>query len=403
MNRRSVLGALASGTLTGVVGCLGDVGFGAAESTPTPTPVVNREVPPGDGGETIPQFQGSPEHTGRVDTTGPTESVTTFWRRTPYRYDHSQPVVVDERVYVSFAGNLIRLDRTTGERRWLTDVGHDGASTPAVYDGTAYVTVWNGGEDVDRGLAALDAESGAIEWRGLTDADVTTSPAVTGDGVFVGGGYETTTVAAFAHDGTERWRHDLGEYASTPAVTDSTVVYGAGTARVVAFDAVSGERQWQFDTDGDVRAAPTVADGRVVVGTRAGALHALAVEDGSEEWTVELPGPVRRSVAVADGRIVVPTEEGLVTVDTEGSVQWSSDAVSGATAPVIAGDGVYVGDERTVRSLSLTDGTEWWSFETRERSYTDVVLGGVRATPTVTAGIVVVATQAGDVYALGEA
>lgn len=57
MNRRSVLGALASCTLTGVVGCLGDAGFGAAESTPTPTPVVNREVPPGDDdGEAIPQF-----------------------------------------------------------------------------------------------------------------------------------------------------------------------------------------------------------------------------------------------------------------------------------------------------------------------------------------------------------
>lgn len=144
MNGRSVLGSLADCTLTGIAGCLGDAGFGAAESTPTP--VVNREVPPGgDGGEAIPQFQGAPEHTGRLDATGPTESVTTFWRRTPYRYDHSQPVVVGERVYVSFAGNLIRLDRTTGERRWLTDVVLGGVrAAPTVTDGVVVVATQAG-------------------------------------------------------------------------------------------------------------------------------------------------------------------------------------------------------------------------------------------------------------------
>lgn len=106
MNRRSVLGSLASCTLTGVVGCLGDVGFGAAESTPAP--VVNREVPPGrDGRETIPQFQSAPEHTGRVDASGATDSVTTFRRRTPHRYDHSQSVVV----VATQAGDVYALGR----------------------------------------------------------------------------------------------------------------------------------------------------------------------------------------------------------------------------------------------------------------------------------------------------
>jgi outer membrane protein assembly factor BamB len=305
-------------------------------------------------------------------------------------------------VYASFAGSVVRLDRATGERQWLADVGHDGAATPAVYDDTVYVTVWNGGANVDRGLAAVDAESGDIQWRGRTDADVTTSPAVTADGVFVGGGYETTTVAAFDHGGTERWRHDLGEYASTPAVADGTVVYGAGTARVVAYDAASGTQRWQVDTDGDTTAAPTVADGRVLVGTRAGTLYAFDLQDGSTTWAAELPGPVRRSVAVTDGSAVVPTEEGLVAVDSEGIREWTVDAITGATEPVIADGTVYLGEGRTVRALSLADGTERWSFETRERTYTDVVLGGIRAAPTVTNGVVLVATQAGDVYALGE-
>jgi len=282
MNRRSVLGVLASTSLTGIAGCLGDSGNDGAK--PATTPIMNREVPiGGDIGGVIPQFQGSPEHTGNLDATGPTDGVTTYWRRTPHRYDHSQPVVVDDRVYVSFGGKLVQLDRATGQRQWITDVGHDGSSTPAVYDGTVYVTVWNGGENEDRGLAAVDADSGDITWRALTDADINSSPAVTEDGVLVGGGLGTTSVAAFDHDGTERWRHTLGEYASTPAVTGETVVYGAGTPQVVSYDAVSGERLWQFDTDGETTAAPTIADNRVVVGTQAGTLYSLDLQDGSKD------------------------------------------------------------------------------------------------------------------------
>jgi len=108
MNRRSVLGVLASTSLTGIAGCLGDSGNDGAK--PATTPIMNREVPiGGDIGGVIPQFQGSPEHTGNLDATGPTDGVTTYWRRTPHRYDHSQPVVVDDRVYVSFGENSSNL------------------------------------------------------------------------------------------------------------------------------------------------------------------------------------------------------------------------------------------------------------------------------------------------------
>ena len=51
--------------------------------------------------------------------------------------------------------------------------------------------------------------------------------------------------------------------------------------------------------------------------------------------------------------------------------------------------------------MSLTDGTERWSFETRNRSFGDFGHGGIQRASAVTSGIVTVATQAGDVYALG--
>lgn len=398
VDRRSFLGGTAVAAATALAGCT-DGGFGASEDS-TPEPVTDRTVT-GAGDVSVEQFQGDPANSGRLEAAGPDGPVETYWRRSPGLYGNSQPAVVDERVYVTFGGDLACLGLSDGERQWTSDAGHDGRATPAVHDGTVYTTVWNGGPDVDRGLAALDAGTGEVHWRGLIDADVTTSPTVTGNGVFIGGGFETRTVAAFDHDGTRRWVRELAEYASTPAVAGGTVYYGAGDARVVTIDAATGERSWTAETDGETTAAPTVVDGRVFVGTREGTLYALDAGDGTERWSVDLPGGLYRSAAVAGDRVVAATRGGLVAYGLDGTEHWTAESLERTTAPVVAGDTVYVGDGKSVRALSLANGESRWSFDTRERQHSDVILQGIRSAPAVAAGVVLVATQAGDVYALG--
>ncbi|WP_200530679.1 PQQ-binding-like beta-propeller repeat protein [Halorubrum sp. LN27] len=432
MNRRTALSALAVGGFAGLPGCLGD---GSPDGTDA-EPDANGSDPEGDpeaeakndeseteGDGSEPdshelnrevdvdgvedgsrsQFQWGPTHVARRDEAGPTDDVEVFWRQTGVWGEHSQPVVSGDQAYVSFDGTLLRLDLATGEVEWSTDLGHAASSSPAVRDGTAYLTVWNGMPGVDRGLAAVDIESGEVAWRRLTDADVTTSPVATDDGVFVGGGPDNGTVAAFDHDGTERWRHELADYASTPAIADGTVVYGAGDPRVVAYDAASGEELWARRVVGDATAPPTVADGRVLIGTRAGKLWALDIEDGAVDWTADLPGPVRRSVAVADDRAVVPTEDGLAAVGDDGDRLWTVGWIEYATAPVIGGDFAYLGHDRAVRAIALDDGTEQRSYPTRRREDGDVFHEGFEAPPTLVGDVLLAATEAGDVYAFGEA
>lgn len=395
MDRRTYLGAAGTGVLAAVAGCTGGR-FGLRDTEATATPVTDRTVP---GGGDVAQFQADAANTGVHADDGPTGEVTTYWRRTPGRYDNSQPAVVGAAVYVFFGGSLVALERGSGEPRWTAEVGHDSGTAPAVHDGTVYATVWNGGPDVDRGLAAVDAASGEVRWRGVTDLDLTTAPTVTGDGVFAGGGYRTLTVSAFDHDGTERWRRELGEYASTPAVDDGTVYYGAG--EVVALDAATGDVRWRHSTDGGTTVPPTVAGGVLFVGSEDGTLYALDAGDGSERWTVDVGRTVRRSPAVTGERVVVPTDDGVVAYDHEGGERWRAPQLASVTAPAVAGDTVYVGYGRTLYALAVEDGSRRWTFETRERTYTDVILAGIRGSPAVAGGVVFVATQAGDVYALG--
>lgn len=398
MDRRSVLATLGAGVVASLSGCSG-IG-GREQRRETAIPITNREVPATvDTDRPRAQFQGSATHTGHYDTAAPGTELTTYWRRTPDRGGHSQPVVVGERLCISFAGTLLQLDRSTGQVQWRTNVGFDGTATPAVHDESAYVTVWNGGDGWERGLAAVDAGTGDVEWRARTEANVTTTVTTTEDGVFVGGGFETSTVAAFDHAGTRQWHHELGEYASTPAVADGTAVYGAGTDAVVAFDAVTGDEQWRYRTDGETTATPTIVDDLVVVGTRGGTLYALDLADGTPVWTASLPR-MRESVAATADRVVAAADEEVVAIDSSGTRVWTYEDVGQPTAPVVADGTVVFGDWKRLRGLSLDDGDESWSFETRSRQAGDVTLQGIRAAPTVSDGIVFTGTQAGDVYAL---
>lgn len=399
VSRRHALGLI--GTATAVVGsgCL----FGSSTSEEQPTPVSNRTV---DVRGSILQYQHDSENSGTLAETVPS-APTVAWRRTPNRYNAAQPVVDGERGYVTFDGNVVAFSLVDGEPEWIVDAGHASRAAPAVHDDVVYQTVWNGGDGVPRGVVAINAD-GSERWRALTNNDITTAPTPTDDAIFVGGGYETTEVAAVDHDGSVRWRHDLGEYATAPAVADDRVVYASGeAASVVALDTATGDRQWEQSVDGPASAAPTVAGESVIVGDEAGTVRALSIDTGEEQWRVTVGRRIQQSVAVADttdsGVVAVAHHGGVTLLSVDGYEQWSVDLSREPTAPVLTETAVLLGTGRAVVALARTDGTERWRFETRERNYTDVVLRGVTGSPVAVDETVFVATQAGDIYALNDA
>jgi outer membrane protein assembly factor BamB len=397
VSRRHALTLLGSTATVGLSGCLFG-GFGAGESGPPPT-VSNRRV---ETTGSVPQYQVDADNTGVLPGTAPTDP-SVAWRRTPNRYDAAQPVVDGDAVYVAFDGNLVNLAIGDGDEAWTVDAGHASAAAPAVHDGVVYLPVWNGGESVPRGLVAVGADDGTERWRALTDNDINASPTPTDDAVFVGGGFENSTVAAVEHDGTVRWRRDLGEYAATPAVHDGRAVYATGeSASVVALDTETGEPVWEQSVDGRTTAAPAVAGESVVVADETGTVRRLDIASGEERWHATVDGRVEHSTAV-DDVAVVAHDGGLTALALAGGERrWTTALDADPTAPILTDDAVLLGAGQDVIALARSDGTERWRIETRERSYTDVFLGGVTGSPVVVDGTVVVATQAGDVYALDD-
>ncbi|WP_435067737.1 PQQ-binding-like beta-propeller repeat protein [Haloplanus sp. C73] len=398
VSRRRALALLGSALATSLTGCL----FGRSGSDETePTTVSNRSV---DVTGSIPQYQADAENAGRLDETAPSDP-SVAWRRTPALYDGSQPVVDGTDVYVAFDGTLVSVALDDGETAWTADVGHASESAPAVHDDVVYATVWNGGDAVPRGLAAVDAADGSVRWRALTDNAVGAAPIPTDDAVFVGGGHENGEVAAVEHDGTVRWRQDLGEYAAAPAVADDLVLYATGEAEsVVALDTATGESVWEQSLDDRTVAAPTVAGDAVLVADASGRVRALDAATGERRWESAVDGRVQQSVAVADGTVVVAHHAGVTALSLDGGEQeWWTALDRTPTAPITTDGAVLVGAGRDLIALAVADGIERWRVETRERTYTDVVLGGVTGSPVAVDGTVLVSTQAGDVYALDDA
>jgi outer membrane protein assembly factor BamB len=97
---------------------------------------------------------------------------------------------------------------------------------------------------------------------------------------------------------------------STPAVTETLVVYASDNGCVYAVDKMEGKTVWKFDTGG-LPYSPVVAKDRVVVAAD-GVLYLLRLSDGTKLWTKEVSDEIT-SPAIIGGMIVVGADDGTVT------------------------------------------------------------------------------------------
>lgn len=120
-----------------------------------------------------------------------------------------------------------------------------------------------------------------------------------------------------AATGAPQWRFTApGPLLHSPAVAaDRVIVAAAGAgAGVYALDAATGRLRWSTTTEpggNGFAAAPLVAHGRVYLGSRDGFFYGLDLAGGAVQWRAELPAPIRQPAAW-DGRRVIVTAEDLV-------------------------------------------------------------------------------------------
>lgn len=111
-----------------------------------------------------------------------------------------------------------------------------------------------------------------------------------------------------AEPGSDRI-YNFGRSMSTCAIHDDLVYTCDLNGIIYCFDAQTGEKYWDIDTNASIWGSPYYVDNKVFVGTDDGILYVLPHgKDQPEAEEIEVGGKVRATPAAANGKLFVLTE-----------------------------------------------------------------------------------------------
>mgnify|MGYP002125039227 CR=1 FL=1 len=339
---------------------------------------------------TWPMLQYDAGHTSyNPDATIP-EEVDLRWRYTACTEVDGIVTVANQHVY---PGQLM-VDAQTGAP---TTGQWTGYQKPAIGNETLCV----GGHD----LHAYDTADMSHQWTFKPTGKFggVSAPVVYDGLVYIAGNLDDPTLYAVdVTDGSERWQFTpSNEYNSPPAIADGYVYVVDEGGVLYKLAATTGEERWRRDTEVDTLSGVlTVADETVYLPGDDGTVVALDTADGQKRWRWHTDNS-RCFVAVADDTVFVTGNKGCVALrEEDGTKRWETTSVTGAACSVAANALVVGGDEK-LHALSRDDGTGLWSFKTRSVLFYDYTASGISTAPALVDDVVLAATQASDLYALG--
>lgn len=260
----------------------------------------------------------------------------------------------DKVFVVNFDGLLFALDAASGKQLWSIKLPNQDAFTspPTANNGLVFV----GGSGSNGTLYAVDEDTGKVVWTAFVEVGDRSSPAVLDGSVFVsyacpqsyafatktgqqlwhysgpceGGGGKTAVVhlgKVYVRDAHNNPTNGLilsadagariGNFNSDrpPAFSGNVGLYlSSGTLRAV--DVSTGQLLWTFNGDGKLTSAPLIVNQTIYVGSSSGLLYGLDLH-GHQIWSTQvgasIPAPdeqnafVTTGLGAGDDLLVVPT------------------------------------------------------------------------------------------------
>jgi outer membrane protein assembly factor BamB len=174
------------------------------------------------------------------------------------------------------------------DRLWSRDVGKGQGKKfnrlEAAIDGDMIFAVGADGE-----LVALDRMSGDKLWAVDLDAEVTGGVGAA-EGMLLVGTSSGRVFALYQDDGEEMWQSRVGgEVLAPPASDGEVVVVQTLNGKLVGLNAINGEKMWEYSSQLPVltlrgTAAPVIEAGAVFAGFASGKLVSLDADSGIVRW-----------------------------------------------------------------------------------------------------------------------
>lgn len=308
---------------------------------------------------------------------------------------------------------LYALDAATGALQWKTATGGAINSSPTVAGGMVYA-----GSN-DGNLYAFDASSGAIRWKYPAYGPVTGSPTVSNGIVYIdintgNSLFEFAELVALnAATGAVVWQYQF----YPPDVGSSVTVSGNSvyltepfTLGLAVFDASTGAVQWDSTTNGLYTGNPAIANGTIYVGGVYGIAAAFDQQTHAQKWyyyinDIQNNGIIVSSIGsptVDAANVYIPASDGnMYALDVNtGEPKWKQNTGTGNFSTATRGDGMI---------FTTTSGGNMYALDTATGAVkwtNDIALSGTghgNVNSTFANGILYLGNPNGVLYAIDAA
>jgi outer membrane protein assembly factor BamB len=257
---------------------------------------------------------------------------------------------------------------------------------PSYCDGVLYVNNQRGE------TMAIRANNRQVIWRRQTAKVYDSTPAISGDRLFVGSYSPGGVQALDRRTGQRLWRLVAGgPVEASPVVVDGLVYATSIDRRVYAIEEETGQVRWAFRTGGAVKDSPSVVGGRVYVGNYAAEVFSLDARTGRVHWRRSVGGVrgdrIYSSVPISRSTAYFATVRGQVyALDTRnGATRWRQEIPGYVySTPAISGNRLFIGNyQGEVHAFDARTGRRVWKR---------TVGGTISGSPTVIGDVVYVSS-----------
>jgi outer membrane protein assembly factor BamB len=180
---------------------------------------------------------------------------------------------------------------------------------------------------MDHHVYALNAQSGALEWKSDDlGGSVVGSPTLGADNLLYVGTFNSEMLAIQAESGKIAWRASTSGWVwGAPVLNEGVLYFGDLKNTFYAMNAGDHSVRWSYLADGPIAETPLLLADKLYFTTLKGSLISLDL-NGNVLWTKTIGGKIYAPVVGADDLLLVApvgAKDGLLfTFDTSGSPKW---------------------------------------------------------------------------------